>query len=174
MSERVSAPLRGTPANVAARREQIKNCCDAFGRQSPFVARHCAASRVLTSFRQAATPSRLMRRRASRRRTEPPEDDGPSALTAAELAERFVAALLDHAREVEVDAGDAAAMAALDLICRLAVYGRAPLAAVLDTLAKAAPVRVKLLKDANKRNQPPPLGVGRLGPLVLSRRRIVY
>jgi hypothetical protein len=55
-----------------------------------------------------------MRRRDSRRRAEPPEDDGPGALTAAELAERFVGALLDHAREVTVDAGDAAAMAALD------------------------------------------------------------
>jgi hypothetical protein len=108
-----------------------------------------------------------MRRRDCRRRAEPPEDDGPGALTAAELAERFVAALLDHAREV--DAGDAAAMAALDLICCLAVYGRAPLAAVLDTLAKAAPARIALVKDANKRNQPPPpLGVARLGPLVLT------
>jgi hypothetical protein len=129
----------------------------------------CDAGRGLTSFRQAATPSRPMRRRNSRRRAEPPEDDGPGALTAAELAERFVATLLDHAREVEVDAGDAAAMAALDLICCLAVYGRAPLAAVLDTLAKAAPIRIALVKDANKRNQPPPpLGVARLGPLVLT------
>jgi hypothetical protein len=110
-----------------------------------------------------------MRRRDSRRRAEPPQDDGPGALTAAELAERFVGALLDHAREVKVDAGDAAAMAALDLICCLAVYGRAPLTAVLDTLAKAAPVRIALVKDANKRNQPPPpLGVARLGPLVLT------
>ena len=110
-----------------------------------------------------------MRRRGPRRKTEPREDDGPGTLAAAELAERFVAALLDHAREVEVDAGDAAAMAALDLICCLAVYGRAPLAAVLDTLAKAAPTRIALVKDANKRNQPPPpLGVARLGPLVLT------
>jgi hypothetical protein len=89
-----------------------------------------------------------MRRRNSKRRAEPPENDGPGALTAAELAERFVAALLDHAREVEVDAGDAAAMAALDSICCRAVYGPAPLAAVLDTLAKAAPVRIALVKDA--------------------------
>ena len=110
-----------------------------------------------------------MRRRGPRRKTEPREDDGPGTLAAAELAERFVAALLDHAREVEVDAGDAAAMAALDLICCLAVYGRAPLATVLDTLAKAAPTRIALVKDANKRNQPPPpLGVARLGPLVLT------
>lgn len=111
-----------------------------------------------------------MRRRDPRRRAGPPEDDGPAgALTAAELAERFVAALIDHAYEIEVDAGDAAAMAALDLICCLAVYGRAPLTAVLDTLAKAAPVRIALVKDANKRNQPPPpLGVARLGPLVLT------
>jgi hypothetical protein len=110
-----------------------------------------------------------MRRRNSRRRAEPPEDDGPGALTAAELAERFVGALLDHAREVDIDLGDTAALAALDLIWCLAVYGRAPLSAVLDALAKAASVRVKLVKDANKRNQPPPpLGVARLGPLVLT------
>jgi hypothetical protein len=115
---------------------------------------------TVTPFRHAVTPY-------PRRRAEPPENDGPGALTAAELAERFVGALLDHAREVKVDAGDAAAMAALDLICCLAVYGRAPLTAVLDTLAKAAPVRIALVKDANKRNQPPPpLGVARLGPLV--------
>ena len=53
--------------------------------------------------------------------------------------------------------------------CCLAVYGRAPLAAVLDALAKAAPARIALVKEANKRNQPPPpLGVARLGPLVLT------
>ena len=102
------------------------------------------------------------------RKAEPPEDAGPGALTAAELAEGFVGALLNHARHVEVDPGDAAAMAALELISCLAVYGRAPLAAVLSTLARAATVRVKLVKDANRRNeQPPPLGVARLGPLVL-------
>ena len=101
-------------------------------------------------------------------KAEPPEDDGTGALTAAELAERFVVALLDHARNVEVDPGDAAAMAALDLIACLGVFGRAPLATVLGTLAKAASVRVKLMRDADKRNQlPPPLGVARLGPLVL-------
>ena len=110
-----------------------------------------------------------MRRRDPRRRAEPPEDDGPGALTAAELAEGFVTTMLDYAREVEIDPGDTAAMAALDLICCLAVYGRAPLARVLDALAKAAPARIALVKDANKRNQPsPPLGVARLGPLVLN------
>ena len=106
-----------------------------------------------------------MRRRALRRRTEPPENNGPGALTAAELAEGFVTTMLDYAREAEIDAGDAAAMAALDLICCLAVYGRAPLAAVLDALTKAAPVRLALVKDANKRNQPPPpLGRARREP----------
>ena len=110
-----------------------------------------------------------MRRRNPRRRAEPPEDDGPGALTAAELAEGFVTTMIDYAREAGIDPGDTAAMAALDLIACLAVYGRAPLPAVLDTLARAAPVRVKLVKDANRRNQPPPpLGVARLGPLVLT------
>ena len=84
------------------------------------------------------------------------------------MAEGFVSRLIDYAHEAGIDAGDAAAMAALDLIACLAVYGRAPLPAVLDTLARAAPVRVKLVKDANRRNQPPPpLGVARLSPLVL-------
>ena len=101
------------------------------------------------------------------RRPKPPEDDPP--LTAAELAERFVGALLDHACEVDIDPGDTAALAALDLIACLAVYGRAPLATILDTLAKAAPTRVKLVRDAYKRNQPsPPLGFARLAPLVLT------
>jgi hypothetical protein len=103
------------------------------------------------------------------RRAKPPEDNRPGALTAAELAEGFVTTMLDYAREAEIDPGDTAAMAALDLICCLAVYGRATLSAVLDTLAKAAPVRIALVKDANRRNQPPPpLGVARLGPLVLT------
>jgi hypothetical protein len=44
-------------------------------------------------------------------------------------------------------------MAALDLICCLPVYGRAPLAAVLDALARAAPARIALVKDVNKRNR---------------------
>ena len=70
-----------------------------------------------------------MRRRNSRRKAEPPEGDGPGALTAAELPEGFVTTMLDYAREAEIDPGDTAAMAALDLICCLAVYGRAPLAA---------------------------------------------
>jgi hypothetical protein len=122
----------------------------------------------LTSFRQATTPA-SMRRRDPRRRAEPPEDNSPGALTAAEVAEGFVTTMLDYAREADIDPGDTAAMAALDLICCLAVYGRAPLATVLDALAKAAPARIKLVKDANKRNQPPPpLGVARLGPLVLN------
>lgn len=123
----------------------------------------------LTSFRQAVTAIAPMRRRDPKRKTEPPKDDGPGALTAAELAEGFVTTMLDYAREAEIDPGDTAAMAALDLICCLAVYGRAPLSSVLGTLAKAAPVRIKLLKDASKRRQPPPpLGVARLGPLVLT------
>jgi hypothetical protein len=110
-----------------------------------------------------------MRRRDSRRRSEPREDDSPGALTAAELAEGFVTTMLDYAHEAGIDAGDAAAMAALDLISCLAVYGRAPLATVLDALARAAPVRIALVKDANRRNEPPPpLSAARLGPLVLT------
>ena len=107
--------------------------------------------------------------RHSRRRADPPEDDGPGALTAAEIAEGFVTTMVDYAYEAGVDQGDTAAMAALDLIACLVVYGRAPLKVVLDTLARAAPARVKLVKDANRRNEPPPpLGVARLGPLVLT------
>ena len=98
-------------------------------------------------------------------------EDG--SLTASELASEFVHALIIHAGEVGVDAGDAAALAALELIVRLAVYGRAPLKVVLDSIAAAATVRVKLVKDANKRNeQPPPLSVARLGPLVLDACRL--
>jgi hypothetical protein len=58
-------------------------------------------------------------------------EDG--SLTASELASEFVHALIILAGEAGIDAGDAATLAALDLIVRLAVYGRAPLQVVLDT-----------------------------------------
>jgi hypothetical protein len=63
-------------------------------------------------------------------------EDG--SLTASELASEFVHALIILAGEAGIDAGDAATLAALDLIVRLAVYGRAPLQVVLDTIAAAA------------------------------------
>ena len=81
--------------------------------------------------------------------------------------------MIIRAGEAGVDGGDAAALAALELIVRLAVYGRAPLKVVLDSIAAAATVRIKLVKDANKRNEPPPpLSVARLGPLVLDACRL--
>jgi hypothetical protein len=93
--------------------------------------------------------------------------------SASELATKFVHALIIRAEETGVDAGDAAALAALDLIVCLAVFGRAPLQVVLDTIAAAAPVRVKLVRDANRRNeQPPPLSAAKLGPLVLDACRL--
>ena len=99
-----------------------------------------------------------MRHRDPGRNPEPPEDDAPGALTASELAEGFVTTMLDYAHEAGIDPGDTAAMAALDLVACLAVFGRAPLQVVLDTIAKAAPVRIALVKDANRRNElPPPL-----------------
>jgi hypothetical protein len=67
-------------------------------------------------------------------------EDG--SLTASELASESVHALMIHAGEVGVDAGDAAALAALELIVRVAVYGRAQLKVVLDSIAAAATVRV--------------------------------
>ena len=113
-----------------------------------------------------------MRRRDPGRKAEPRGDDTPGAFTAAEVAEGFVTMMLDYAHEAGIDPGDTAAMAALDLVACLAVFGRAPLQVVLDTIAKAAPVRIKLVKDANKRNQPPPpLGFARLDPLVLDAYR---
>jgi DNA-binding transcriptional regulator YbjK len=101
----------------------------------------------------------------------PLSDLEDETLTASELASEFVHALIARAGEVDVDAGDAAALAALDLVVRLAVYGRAPLQVVLDTIAAAAPVREALVRDANRRNQqPPPLSAARLDPLVDSCR----
>ena len=98
-------------------------------------------------------------------------EDG--AITASELASEFVHALIFRAGEAGVDAGDAAALATLDLIVRLAVYDRAPLKVVLDSIAAAATVRVKLVKDATKCNEPPPpLSVARLEPLVLDACRL--
>ena len=76
-----------------------------------------------------------------------------------------------RAGEIDVDAGDAAALAALDLVVCLAVSGRAPLQVVLDTIAAATPVREALVRDANRRNErPPPLSAARLDPLVDSCR----
>jgi hypothetical protein len=99
-----------------------------------------------------------------------PDRDPPDA---SELASEFVHALIARAGEVDVDAGDAAALAALDLIVCLAVYGRAPLQVVVDTIATAAAVREALVRDANRHNQPPPpLGAARLGPLVLDPCRL--
>ena len=53
---------------------------------------------------------------------------------------------MHRARELDIDAGDTAALLALDLIARLAVNGRAPLKVVLDTIAAAAPAREALLR----------------------------
>ena len=80
-----------------------------------------------------------------RTETAPLSDLEDGSLTASELASEFVHALIIHAGKAGVDAGDAAALAALDLIVRLAVYGRAPLKVVLDSIAAAATVRVKLV-----------------------------
>ena len=83
----------------------------------------------------------------------PLSDLEDETITASELASEFVRALIIRAGEVDVDAGDVAALAALDLVVCLAVYGRAPLKVVLDTIAAAAPVREALVRDANRRNQ---------------------
>ena len=81
--------------------------------------------------------------------------------------------MMNRARELDIDPGDVAALLALDLVARLAVYGRAPLQVVLDTIAAAAPVREALVRDANRRDQrPPPLSVADMGSLVLDARRL--
>ena len=99
-----------------------------------------------------------------------PERDAPDA---SELASEFVHALIARAGELAVDAGDAAALAALDLIVCLAVFGRAPLQVVLDVIAKAAAVREALVRDADRRNQPPPpLSAAKMDPLVLDSCRL--
>ena len=72
------------------------------------------------------------------------------ATTASELASEFVHALIIRAGEAGVDAGDAAALAALELIVRLAIYGRSPLKVVLDSIAAAATVRDKLDASNNR------------------------
>ena len=76
-------------------------------------------------------------------RETPLSDLEDGSLSASRLAEECVHALIIHAGELGADAGDAAALAALDLIACLAVFGRVPLKVVLDTITAAAPVRVK-------------------------------
>ena len=82
--------------------------------------------------------------------------------------EGFVHALMIRANAAKLDTGDVAALVALDLIAGLAVFGRAPLEVVIDTLAKAARTREILVRDALNRNErPPPLNTGRLSPLAI-------
>ena len=96
------------------------------------------------------------------------DDEAAGRQTAAQLAEGFVHALMIRANAAKLDAGDVAALVALDLIAGLAVFGRAPLEVVIDTLAKAARTREVLMRDALSRNErPPPLNTGRLSPLVI-------
>ena len=64
---------------------------------------------------------------------------------------------------VGVECGDTAAMVALDCISMLTAYRRASLPAVMAAIAEAAPSRVELLVDAQRRGvQPPPLSAARL------------
>lgn len=92
---------------------------------------------------------------------------------ASALAEETFLAMMHRARELGIDAGDVAALLALDLVARLAVNGRARLPVVLDAIGAAAPAREALLHDSNRRNErPPPLSVARLGPLVLDEARL--
>ena len=77
--------------------------------------------------------------------------------------------LIIRANAADFNAGDVAALVALDLIAGLAVFGRAPLEVVIDTLAKAARAREVLMRVAWSPNErPPPLGTGRLSPPVMS------
>ena len=81
--------------------------------------------------------------------------------------------MMHRARELGIDAGDTAALLALDLVARLAVNGRARLQVVLNAIAAAAPAREALLRAARRRNErPPPLSVAKLGPLVLDACRL--
>jgi hypothetical protein len=92
-----------------------------------------------------------------------PERTPRDAPDAAAVAEETVATMLDHARRLNIDAGDCAAMVALDCISMLNAYGRASLPAVLAAIAEAAPSRVELLVDAQRRGvEPPPLSAARL------------
>jgi hypothetical protein len=81
----------------------------------------------------------------------------------AVVAEDTIAAMIDHCARLGIDAGDCAAMVALDCIARLSAYNRAPLPVVIAAIAAAAPVREMLLRDANERGvEPPSLGAAKL------------
>ena len=73
-----------------------------------------------------------------------------------------------HANKAELDCGNVAALAALELISGLAAFGRAPLEVVVATLGEAAKTWEVLMPDAWSRNERPPLlNVARLSPLVV-------
>ena len=96
------------------------------------------------------------------------DNEAADRQTAAQLAEGFVHALMIRANAAKLDAGDVAALVALDLIAGLAAFGSAPLEVVIDTLAKAARTREVLMRDAWSPNErPPPLSTGRLSPPVI-------
>jgi hypothetical protein len=98
---------------------------------------------------------------------------GSDPSDASALAEEVFLAMMHRARELGIDAGDTAALLALDLVARLVVNGRARLPVVLDAIAAAAPTRVALLRAARRRNErPAPLSVARLDPLVLDEARL--
>lgn len=92
---------------------------------------------------------------SERVRTEAPD---PAA-----VAEEVVFSMLEHARRFNVNAGDCAALVALDCIARLTAYDRAPLPVVMAALAAAVPAREAVLRDANARGvEPPSLSTAKL------------
>ena len=68
----------------------------------------------------------------------PPLADPSTGQPPPQMAEETVISIMIRAHAAKLDTGNVAALAALDLITGLAVFGRAPLEVIMDTLAEPA------------------------------------
>jgi hypothetical protein len=94
---------------------------------------------------------------------EPTRRDAPDSAT---LAEETVFSMLEAAKRLGVDPADTAAMITLDLVAKLAAYGRSPVSVTLAVLAVAAPAREAVLRDCNARGvEAPSLSTAKLQAL---------
>ncbi len=80
---------------------------------------------------------------------------------AAALAEETINVMLDVAGRWNIDAGDTAALMPLDLVARLAAYGRAPVSITLAVLGRAA--ASPALRQADRRGAPSRAGGAGIG-----------
>jgi hypothetical protein len=81
-----------------------------------------------------------------------PERTPHNSSDPAALAEKTISAMLEAARRFDIDPGDIAALMALDLVPRLAAYGRSPVTPCSPTPPRSAkPCCVSATRTAKNR-----------------------